>query len=269
VVMRHIVMATLWLTFLGSTGCLSVHEAYPLGPAGPDHAPVVVWSVLITATPTSLSQLTTTPEEPGLPPEREQELIREQMDTVGKDLRESIEAKLNQWQGIACRNVSPEAPSPGADLQLTITLSDYGRLKKKWIRWMLITGASEALVQGVVTASVLNSTLAGVAVGAEELASEWITWHGGAWLYARTFSPVTLEGRMIRVADGKTVWRKTEFVSKDKEALARLPEADRDRKEVRLAANLHKAERLLLEDLSAYLEKQHIGKRVREPARKR
>lgn len=248
-------------------GCLSVHRTLS-SVATSSSTPLIEAGVRVDGMPEKLSQIMTVPENATLPPEKEAQAIRKAMDTVEKQIHDATTTRLSEklglplaWDtGIMNQKVAQhQAIAP--PLKLEITLSGYGRLKRKWVTYMLVSGAVEAVFQGVVVASALNNTWAGLAVGGEEMTSEWITWHGGAWLFSRTFSPVTLEGHLWRTKGHKLVWRKIVFVSKNKKEMKTVPEKDRERREIRLQANLHKAENLLLTNLSDYLFKQGVARR--------
>jgi hypothetical protein len=256
-VMKCVRWLFLILTFF-TLGCLSAH--HPIGLAAiPTTGPVINAAVHLDAVPEKLSDIETEEKEAGIPPEQEKKQIHNSMEMVQDQIRESFSQQLSEKDGLAINWVDADhLETATAPLKLEITLSGYGRLKKKWITYMLASGVVEALFQGIVVASALNNTWAGVGVGVEELGSEWVTWHGGAWLFSRTFAPITLEGHMWRTGDGKLVWRKTVFVSKNKKELKKLPEKERDLREVRLAANLHKAENILLKDLTRYLKKENV-----------
>ncbi len=253
--MRHSLYLPVFL-ILSTIACLSVQRPAGFQSIAEKTIPITA-TVRVNVTINSLQELETVRSPETLPPEGVQKQVREILNRVQKQIRESFSLPLSEQNKITVRWVNESDFNASSEpYRLEITLSGYGRLKKKWIRYMLASGVVEALFQGIVVASALNNTWAGIAVGAEEMTSEWITWHGGAWLFARTFAPITLEGHLWRTRDGKLVWRKTVFVSKNKKELEKLPESKQNRREVRLSANLHKAESLLLKDLLRYLKKQ-------------
>lgn len=135
-----------------------------------------------------------------------------------------------------------------AQMVLQIKLSGYGQIKRKWLVYLIGSGVVEGVVQGVVVGKATTGW-AGAVVAAEEIAQEVITWGGGAALFKTYYSPVTLEGRLVNVVDGKILWHDTAFVSTDRKALERLPEEESARKETQLALTVAKAEKELLDDL--------------------
>ncbi len=220
-------------------------------------------SVRVAVHPEHLAEIESIDENTVVDQESEQHRIDDDLNGVQQQIR-SFTTK--RFKGDSIANIrwdsgeSGETTGEGTVLspfRLQITLSGYGRLKRKWIGYMLISGAVEAVFQGVLVASALHNTWAGVAVGAEEMGSEWLTWHGGAWLFSKTFAPVTLEGRLWCEPGEKPVWRKIVFVSRNPDELNRLPEAQQELRQVRLRVNLHRAETLLLDDLAEYLHKEH------------
>lgn len=135
-----------------------------------------------------------------------------------------------------------------AQVVLQIRLSGYGQIKRKWLVYLIGSGVVEGLVQGVVVGKATTGW-AGAVVALEEIAQEVITWGGGATLFKTYYSPVTLEGRLMSVVDGKILWDDTAFVSTDRKALKRLPKEESARKETQLALTVAKAEKELLDNL--------------------
>jgi hypothetical protein len=97
----------------------------------------------------------------------------------------------------------------------------------------------------------------GLAVAAEEITSEVLTWGGGAYLFNANYAPITLEAALIDSRDGHRVWHKITFVAIDRKALKKLPEEERTRKEVQLRVTLKRAERKLTKSLPKAV--QHHG----------
>jgi hypothetical protein len=137
-----------------------------------------------------------------------------------------------------------------ADAVFIVTLSGYGKIKKKWLYWLIGSGVVEGVVQGVAAASVVDSGWVAFGVAGEEILQEILTWGGGTYLFNRIFTPVIIEGELISCTDGKTIWSHTAFARMHRKALKKLPEAERDRKEVRLELTAEKAIDDLLEDLN-------------------
>jgi hypothetical protein len=135
-----------------------------------------------------------------------------------------------------------------AQAVLQIDLSGYGQIKRKWLVYLIGSGVVEGLVQGVVVGKA-TSGWAGAVVALEEIAQETITWGGGAKLFKTYYSPVTLEGRLVNVADGEVLWQGTAFVATDRKALKHLSREEGARKETQLALTAEKAENELLDGL--------------------
>lgn len=141
------------------------------------------------------------------------------------------------------------ARAAGADAALVVDLSGYGRIKGRWIAYLIGSGAVEAAAQGVVAARVVGNPWVGVGVALEEMGSELLTWGGGAWLFDARYAPVTLEAELVAAADRRTVWRDVVFVGIDRKALKALPEAERGRRDVQLAVTAARARTDLVRDL--------------------
>jgi len=148
---------------------------------------------------------------------------------------------------------------------LVVRLSGYGKLKRKWIAFLIGTGVVEGVVQGVVVAEAASNPWLGGAVALEEIGQEVLVWGGGSYLFDRAYAPVTLEAELISVADGSVVWDDTVFVSIDKDAIKKLPEEERQNRDIQLRLTAEKAVR----ELSADLEKAAVRNLpVKAPARK-
>ena len=158
--------------------------------------------------------------------------------TAGRLSPGGLEDEDLRWLGSATQ----------AQVVLQIRLSGYGQIKRKWLVYLIGSGVVEGIVQGAVVAKATTGW-AGVVVAVEEVAQEVLTWGGGAALFKTYYSPVTLEGRLINVVDGKILWHDTAFVSTDRKAIKRLPEEERARKAVQLSLTAAKAEKELVDDL--------------------
>ena len=132
---------------------------------------------------------------------------------------------------------------------LVVRLSGYGKLKRKWVVYLIGTGVVEGVVQGVVVAKAASNPWVGAAVALEEIVQEALVWGGGSYLFDRAYAPVTLEAELISVADAEVVWDDTVFVSIDKDAIKKLPEAERENRDLQLRLTAEKAVRELGEDL--------------------
>lgn len=179
--------------------------------------------------------------------------IRTRMQAVAEQLSDILQHKLSAGSGFIITPLKSmpglssdlALPEPGqtwtrkdflrlgvardAQAILLVRLAGYGKLKRQWVTILIGTGIIEGVVQGVVAARVLNNTTVGLAVGLEEIAQEYLTWGGGAYLFDSYFAPVTLQAELISTSDGKSIWNKTIFVSVDRKAIDRLPENQRNR----------------------------------------
>lgn len=143
---------------------------------------------------------------------------------------------------------------------LAVQLSGYGRLKRKWLFYLIGSGVVEGAVQGIAVGKATGSAGAGLAVWAEEILQESLTWGGGAYLFNRRFAPVILEGGLTSTADGKTIWSDTAFANLDTKALKRRLKAERDRKEVQLQVTTEKVTRELVKALLKTVKKEaHVA----------
>jgi hypothetical protein len=215
--------------------------------------------VAVTARAAHLSDLTTV-APPGPEGAAEDAAVRAVLARVGADTTRALA------DGLAASPLLEVVPAPpatlppgadpasaaraaGADAALVVDLSGYGRIKGRWIAYLIGSGAVEALVQGVVAGRVVGNPWVGVGVGLEEMGSELLTWGGGAWLFDAWYAPVTLEAKLVAAADGRTVWRDVVFVGIDRKGLKALPKAERERREVQLAVTAAKARGELVGDL--------------------
>ena len=137
----------------------------------------------------------------------------------------------------------------GAQTILATTLSGYGSVKKRWLVYLIGSGLAEGLVQGVAAAAVIGSPWAAVGIGVEEAAQETAEWGGGGYLFGKLWSPVILEGRLVSVADGHTLWSATALESSNSKALKALPSDERKKREVRLRLTAQKAAENLVKSL--------------------
>jgi hypothetical protein len=215
------------------------------------------------------------------------EHIRQQMQHVTEDMARSIETRLNASpyfnvvpheqvvEALAANSIQP-ANTPlaaeqikilGAALNaramLVIRLSGYGRLKGRWVAYLIGTGVVEGVVEGAVVGGATHNIWVGSVVALEEIGQEVLTWGGGSYLFNMYYAPVTLEGKLISTADGETVWSHTTFDSIDRKALKKLPEEEQKKKEVQLKVTAEKAEKDLVENLEKaakkYLWKESLG----------
>jgi len=209
-------------------------------------------------------------------------LIRQQMQTVTEDITRAIEARLGEnpeievvshgqvetmMDSLGLSTAKPltaeqiERLGTALDVQavLEVRLSGYGRLKREWITILLGTGVGEGVAQGVVVARATANVALGIAAMLEEIGQEFLTWGGGSYFFNEHYSPVILEGRLVSVADGKTLWSDTAFSSIDKKDLAKLPEDEQKKRQVQLEVTAEKTERDLTDKLGKAVEK-HLQK---------
>lgn len=147
-------------------------------------------------------------------------------------------------------DVAESTAAGAAQAVLTVRLSGYGRIKGKWLWYLIGSGFAEGAVQGAVVGTAAGgSAWVAAGIAAEEVLQEALTWGGGAWVFGRVFTPVILEGRLTSVADGKTLWSGTEFVRLDRKGLKRFSKEERGRKELRLRVTAEKAADELVADL--------------------
>ena len=144
-----------------------------------------------------------------------------------------------------------ESASP---LLLKIDLSGYGKIKRQWVSFLFKMGLLEALSQGIIVYTATHNTLLSFGVAGEEVASEYITWYGGSFLFSKTYEPVTIEGHLYRRGNNKLLWRRIVVVTKNKKAYKKLSEKNRKDKKIILKINLEKAETEFFSSLKSYLK---------------
>jgi len=246
----------------------AVHTPYPLGIKGNPHVVIAVMPVTTSAHVSSLSDIYGVTKKDT---KDEQARIRDALEKV----RLGVDACVRNWvdkrEGVRMeQGAHPTdedemalswAKEKGADLVLAVDVSGYGKVERKWVLLMAGTGLVEGVAQGVATAGVTGNPVVGAGVAAEEIASESLTWLGGAWLWNKYLAPVTLEGRMWRVRDRRLIWHEIQFA--DSSNLFRLLFGKKSpKKEKALAISLKQAEDDLFNDLGRYLDRQirHPGK---------
>jgi len=249
------------------TAC-AIHTPYPLGIQGNPHAAIAVTPATASARVSSLSDIRSVT---GNDTKNEQAQIREILEQVRLNVDVCVRNWVDKREGV---RIMPGAHSidentvelswakaKGADLVLAVDLAGYGHVKRKWVLLMAGTGLIEGVAQGVATAGVTGNPVVGAGVAAEEIASESLTWLGGAWLWNKYLAPVTLEGRMWRVRDGRLVWHEIQFADSS-DLFALMFGKRQPTREMALSASLKEAEDDLFGDLGRYLERQilHPGK---------
>lgn len=148
-----------------------------------------------------------------------------------------------------------------ADLLLAVDISGYGQVKRRWVALLFGSGVAEGVTQGMVVTSATGNPALGLGVGAEEIASEGLTWVGGSWFWGKYFAPVTLEGRLWRVRDGRLIWHDVRFADNSDEIWKLLTGKPLPTKGKALAASLGRAEKGLFADLGRYIHQQILPNR--------
>ena len=202
----------------------------------------------------------------------ENKFIQEQRQIVSNQLTQALHTRLSESSYVeivpiepteaSTEIIAPAAPqawSPeelaklkiSSDVQavLLVKLSGYGKMKRKWLAYLIGSGVVEGVVQGVLAAKLVDNTWVGIAVALEEVGQEVLVWGGGSYLFNKHYAPVTLEAQLISTLDGKPIWEDTVFVSVDKNAIEALPEEDRKKKEIQLNLTAKKALNELANDL--------------------
>lgn len=217
---------------------------------------IALMPVAVTARAPHLSDLKDVPP-PGPEGEAEREAIRADLAEAGAVTTRALAGELAaspvldpvpRGRVAAAASALGESADPaavaraaGADAALVVDLSGYGKIKRRWLAYLIGSGAVEAVVQGVVAYHVVDNLWVALGVGLEEMGSELLTWGGGAWLFNARYAPVTLEAKLVAAEDGRTVWRDVVFVGIDRKALKALPKDQRERREVQLGVTAAKA----------------------------
>ncbi len=226
----------------------------------------------------SLKDIETIPEPAKDIPDEDKH-VRQQMQKVTEDMTRSLESRLNASpyfevvpheqvaEALEAQAVQPaNAPLTAEQIKslgialnaravLVIRLSGYGRLKRRWVVYLIGTGVVEGVVEGTVVGGATKNIWVGLAVALEEIGQEVLTWGGGSYLFNMYYAPVTIEGALISTMDGQKVWSHTAFDSIDRKALRKLPEEERKKKEVQLRVTAEKAEKDLVENLEKAAKK--------------
>ena len=229
---------------------------------------IAVLPIEVTAQIKKISDITTSPSKAT----DENKAIQTQMKMVGEQLTRDLNSRLNESTYIEIvpiesneevnriltsedsRTWSTEDFDKlkiGHDVQagLLVKLAGYGKMKKKWLSYMIGLGVVEAVAQGILAAKLIDNTWVGIAFAVEEIAQEILVWGGGSYLFNKYYAPVTLEAQLISTVDGKSIWTDTVFVGVDKKAIEALPEEDRKKKENHLHLTAKKAFDELTSDL--------------------
>lgn len=229
---------------------------------------IAVLPIEVTAEIGKISDITTSPPEAA----DENKFIQEQMKIVGEQLTRDLNSRLSESEYIEIIPIerfegdtsilTPTSPRAWSDEEfdklkigrdvravLLVRLAGYGKMKRKWLTYLIGIGVVEAVVQGVLAAKLVDNTWVGIALAVEEVGQEILVWGGGSYLFNKYYAPVTLEVQLISTLDGKPIWDETVFVSVDKKAIEALPEEDRKKKEIQLYLTAKKALDELASDL--------------------
>jgi len=130
----------------------------------------------------------------------------------------------------------------GADLVVTASIDDYGRLQ--WHHWAFGWLSVASTHTAIVCAATAWNPLAMGAYLAWDLTTDFPLWYGGAYVLGWAFRPVhvIVEATQLEPCGAASFWRDEEVVIiAGKKALAAYPEDQRARKEIQLRVNLEQA----------------------------
>ena len=251
------------LLALPALASCAVHAPYPLGIKGKHEVGVAVAHA-------SVNERNLRLEAGGGTAAGEQASRIRALARIRADVDAAMRKRLEARSGVRLVALTPARASDamlrrarmrGADLLLAVNVAGYGAIPRKWVWLMAGSGVVEGTAQGVAAAGVSGHPAVGLAVAAEELLQESLTWLGGAWFWNRYLAPVALEGRMWRVRDGRLVWHEIQFADSSQWTNILL-HRKRPPRAARLKSSLATAEKRLLDDLDRYLEFQvlHPGK---------
>jgi hypothetical protein len=162
--------------------------------------------------------------------DEEKSLINQEMKRATSSLTDDFAAKLSS------SSVFIPTPANGAEIEIRVKLEAYGRVPGKWLVILVGSGAGEAVAQGVIVAEATGLKWLAAGVSAEEMASESLTWLGGAFLTNRFLTPIILSCDVMRLRDRKTIWSKHIFNLYSRKIIALLPPDQRYRREYQLTA---------------------------------
>lgn len=234
-------------------GCASVpRRTFDFQP--PRKVRVAVLPMRLTAPIRRLREVQSAPPPVGAD---ESSLLSERVDAVMKDLMGTFEEQMGRSYlfdviadsdvGKALRELGHRAstaplsseelrrlgPALGSPVFLELRLAGYGKIKRKWLFYLVGSGMVEAAVEGAVVAEATHSPWLGAAVAAEEAIQETLTWGGGIFFFDRFFTPVVVEGEM-RDAGGAVLWKNSVSRARASGLLKDVPSTERKKREVRL-----------------------------------
>ena len=124
----------------------------------------------------------------------------------------------------------------GADLVVSGSLLDYGKVRWQWLlTGMLLDMTVDNIIIGLATG--WNPVALAASVGWDLLTSAPI-WFGGGYLFGVAFRPVRAEARAFETLQGYPIWQTMEEAVYAWSALKTVPEEKRGLKEVQLELNL-------------------------------
>lgn len=142
----------------------------------------------------------------------------------------------------------------GADLVVSGSLLDYGKVRRQWLlTGMLVDMTVDNTIIGLATG--WNPVALAASVGWDVLTSVPI-WFGGGYLFGVSFRPVRVEARAFETLHGYPIWQTMEEAVYAWSALKTLPEEIRGRKEVQLDLNLAE----ILESMGDNLTRQNLSR---------
>jgi hypothetical protein len=241
---------------------------YPLGIEGRQHVAVAMAPSTLSAPVRKLSDIRNGASSASA---HDKALLQQDLVAVRGNVDTSVQGWLsarkrmrlvNAAQAVPLKVALAQARQQGADLLLAVDVSGYGHIKRRWIVLLFGSGVIEGITQGVVAADATGNPAIGIGVGAEEMASEGLTWIGGSWFWDKYFAPVTLEGRMWRVRDGRLIWHDIIFADNSDEIWSFLAGKKLPKKQQALAASLRNAEKDMFADLGRYMHEQILFHRL-------
>ncbi len=142
----------------------------------------------------------------------------------------------------------------GADLVVSGSLLDYGKVRWQWLlTGMLVDMTVDTTIIGLATG--WNPIALAASVGWDVLTSAPI-WFGGGYLFGVAFRPVRVEARAFETLQGYPIWQNMEEAVYAWSALKTLPEEIRGRKEVQLELNLAE----IMESMGDNLTRQNLSR---------
>jgi hypothetical protein len=142
----------------------------------------------------------------------------------------------------------------GADLVVSGSLLDYGKVRWQWLlTGMLVDMTVDNTIIGLATG--WNPVALAASIGWDVLTSAPI-WFGGGYLFGVAFRPVRIEARAFETLQGYPIWQTMEEAVYAWSALKTLPEEIRGRKEVQLELNLAE----IMESMGDNLTGQHLSR---------